>query len=304
MQLESCKGRMSKPNLELLGQTIRGFRERAGISKYRLAQMMVWRSDTPLRAIEDGRRRPEPDTLNLIAKYLDLNVADTQLLHGFAGYVPDTVLPPIAQIKRVLYKVEANISQRPYPAYVVDYLFRYWAFNPMAVALSRGRNDYLISVLQERVAIFDVVFHSQSYVRGLFIDHDLVEREQVFRYKIYNILRRHEGFYLAYPQFMSDRLHQADYERFRVCWNSVDVHLDDSYFIHPSISFPFDGDVACFELHNIPIPELNDLFYIVYYEPKSGLGNVDVCNRLLRHYAVSDQGYLRLWDYVKDEGIG
>src|SRR5688572_16838603 len=109
---------MADANLILLGQTIRMFRERAQpkkISQFRLASLMQWEGTAPIVAIEKGKRRPRPETLNALGEVLQLSPADIAYLHGLAGYRSITVMPPIEQIKRVLQAVESDIAQHRYP---------------------------------------------------------------------------------------------------------------------------------------------------------------------------------------------
>src|SRR4051794_20589184 len=96
---------MVKPDLGLLGDTIRGFRQRAQparVSQFRLANLMQWQGTAPVIEIEKGRRRPRPETLNALGEALRLSPADIAYLHGLAGYREITVMPPTEQVVRVL----------------------------------------------------------------------------------------------------------------------------------------------------------------------------------------------------------
>ena len=68
----------------LLGATIKRFRERKGMTQYAVAQRMRWRGTAPVVEIEKGRRIPRQDTLRDLGKCLGLNDPDVKYLYGLA----------------------------------------------------------------------------------------------------------------------------------------------------------------------------------------------------------------------------
>src|SRR5262245_7493867 len=190
---------MAEANLRLLGQTLRAFREQAQphkISQFRLATLMKWEGTAPIIEIEKGRRLPRPETLNALGEALQLSHADIAYLHGLAGYRATTVMPPLEQAKRVLQAIEPEVAQAMYPVYIMDYQFRFWMMNPAAAAFDGGSCDDTIQMLARGVDAFAMVFDSRLPIRGGDGVTDTIERESLFRFKAYNLYRRHEPFYL------------------------------------------------------------------------------------------------------------
>src|SRR5215813_9674865 len=159
---------MAEANLQLLGNTIRAFREQAQpkkISQFRLAALMNWEGTAPIIEIEKGRRHPRPETLNALGEALQLSHADIAYLHGLAGYREITVMPPVEQIKRVLQAIEPDIAALPYPVIVLDYQFRHWMVNPATTAFAGGSLELATEMMRHGVHGFDVVFDSRLPVR-------------------------------------------------------------------------------------------------------------------------------------------
>jgi hypothetical protein len=290
---------VANANLILLGQTIRMFRERAQpkkISQFRLASLMQWEGTAPIVAIEKGKRRPRPETLNALGGVLQLSPADIAYLHGLAGYRPVTVMPPIEQIKRVLQVVESDLAQHRYPVYVMDYQFRFWMMNTAMAASHGGALDHMISIMKQGIDGFGMVFDSR-----LSQDEDMnevIERETLFRFKAYNLYRRHEPFYLAYPDCMQARLLPDDYQRFVQRWNEVDVQMHDIYPIAPQISSRVGSIILIFDIHMVEILHLDRLLFVAYYEPKQDdTGNRERCEVYFTQNSPEQKACIRAWDF-------
>jgi hypothetical protein len=256
---------MAQANLKLLGEAIRRFREQAQpkrMSLFRLATLMQWEGTAPIIEIEKGRRRPRPETLNALGEALQLSAADVAYLHGLAGYREATVMPPIEQIKRVLQAIEPDLAQRLYPVYVLDFQFRHWMVNAATAALVGGSLDTLTELMRTSVHGFTVVFDSRLPVRQYFSDPEAVERERVFRFKLHNLYRRHEPFYLAYPECLQDQLLPEDYARFVTCWKEVEVGMQQVFPVHPHVTVRLGADEVTFVIHMVEVLHVDRLLYV------------------------------------------
>lgn len=296
---------MAEANLKLLGEAIRRFREQAQprkISLFRLATLMQWEGTAPIIEMEKGRRRPRPETLNALGEALQLSPADIAYLHGLAGYRAATVLPPIEQIKRVLQAIEPDIACRSSPVIVLDYQFRHWMVNTATAALVGGSLELLTELMRRGVHGFSVVFDSRSSVRQQFSDPEAVERERVFRFKAHNLYRRHEPFYLAYPECMQQHLLPADYARFATCWNVVEVGMREVFPVHPHITVRWGTHEITFVIHMVELLHVDRLLYVGYYEPKEdGRGNRERYEAAFSQASPGSKACLRAWDF-RDEG--
>jgi hypothetical protein len=258
--------------------------------------------------MEKGRRRPRPETLNALGEALQLSPTDIAYLHGLAGYRTATILPPIEQIKRVLQAIEPDIACRRYPVIVLDYQFRHWMVNMATAALLGGSLDLLTELMGRGVHGFSVVFDSRLPARQQFSDPEAVERERLFRFKAHNLYRRHEPFYLAYPERMHRHLLPEDYARFVRCWKAVEVRMDQTFPIHPHVAVRVGTDEITFVIHMVELLHVDRLLYVGYYEPKDdGQGNRERCEAAFRQMDVSHKACIRAWDFHEagppDEGF-
>lgn len=294
---------MAEPNLKILGNAIRGFREAAQpkkVSQFRLAAMMHWEGTAPVIEIEKGRRRPRPETLNAIGEALQLSPADIAYLHGLAGYRDVTVMPPVEQIRRVLKSIEPDIAQRIYPVYVMDYQFRFWMMNS-AIASSQGEADDVVrAMMTQRVDGLSMSFDSRLPFHHGSTPSTGAEREAVFRFKAYNLYRRHEPFYLAYPECIENQLIPEDYQRFVQRWHEVDVRMQDVYPITPQLTERIGSVVLRFDIHMVEIPHLDRLLFIAYYEPKDDGdgGNRERCEAFFAQKIPGEKRCFNAWDFM------
>jgi transcriptional regulator with XRE-family HTH domain len=288
---------MATANLQLLGKTIRSFRERVppdGLSQFRLALLMNWEGTAPIVEIEKGRRLPRPETLNALGEALQLSPADLAYLHGLAGYREVTVLPPREQIIRVLLALEPDLARRRFPVYVLDYRFRFWMINGAAAALQPpGHTARLRPDLDGVTMTFDsrLPFHRPPP------DGDAQERDAVLRFKTVNLYRRHEPFYLAFVGDMRARLLPEDFARFEHCWRETDVDSASTYPLAPRLLLNIGPQVLDFEIHMVEIPQLNHTLFAAYYEPvDDDAGNRARCEQFFVARGASEWPTVRVWE--------
>jgi hypothetical protein len=291
---------MTEANLKLLGQTIRSFREQAKpkkISQFRLATRMNWEGTAPIVEIESGRRRPRPETINALGDALELSPADIAYLHGLAGYREITQMPSLEQLKRVLQAFEPDIAQRPYPAYIMDYQFRIWMMNSAVAALQPGGQDQLREIMVHGLNGLTMCFDSRIVFDSECAEAEAMEQETIFRFKAYNLYRRHEPFYLAYPECMHDCLLPADYARFVKRWYEIDVRIQDVYPIMPQMIEHTEVGNLIFNVHMVDILHLDRLLFAAYYEPKDdNAGNRERCEAFFARHRPKDKSCIRAWD--------
>ncbi len=296
---------MAQANLKLLGEAIRKFREQAQpkrMSLFRLASLMQWEGTAPIIEMEKGRRRPRPETLNALGEALQLSPADIAYLHGLAGYRGETVMPPTEQIKRVLQAIEPDLAHRLYPVHVLDFQFRHWMVNTATAALVGGSLDTLTELMRRGVHGLNVVFDPRLPARQYFSDPEVVEQERMFRFKLHNLYRRHEAFYLAYPECMKGQLLPEDYARFVKSWKEVEIGMDHVFPVHPHVKVRLGADEITFVIHMVELLQADRLLYVGYYEPKDdGSGNRERCEAYFTRHGPSSKACIRAWDF-RDDG--
>jgi hypothetical protein len=259
---------------------------------------MQWEGTAPIIEIEKVRRHPRPETLNALGEALQLSPSDIAYLHGLAGYREFTQLPQPEQIKRVLAAVEYDIAQRLYPVYVIDYRFEHWMVNTATAALIGGSVEVLRFLMQQRIHGFRVVFDSRLPIRQFFPHPEAVERERMFHFKSHNLYRRHEPFYLAYPDCMKLELLAEDYLRFEKTWQEVEIGNQAVFPVHPEIQICLGNEVCTFLIHMVELLHLDRLIYVAYYEPKDDAqGNRERCERYFLKHSPSEKTCIHAWDF-------
>ena len=275
---------MTETNQVLLGRAIRAFREQSQpnkISQFRLATLMNWEGTAPVIEIEKGRRLPRPETLNAIGEALQLSHADIAYLQGLAGYRALTVMPPIEQVKRSLRGVEAEITQLRFPVFILDYQFRIWLRHSAVATFPSVMLDHLDLRTTQPTDAFSLIFDSRTLDTALVEAFEVIEREAIYRFKIFNLYRRHEPFYLAYPDCMQTKLIAEDYARFVRFWNEIDAQKHHLFPLTPQLLLKAADYVLKLAIHMVEIAQLDGLFIAAYLVPTDdGTGNRERCEAL------------------------
>jgi hypothetical protein len=152
--------------------------------------------------------------------------------------------------------------------------------------------------MRRKVHGFNLVFDTRLPVRQYFADPEAVERERMFRFKSHNLYRRHEPFYVAYPDRMKSELLAEDYARFVRCWNEVDVGTQDVFPIHPEVKLRLGSDEFTFVIHLVELLHLDRLIYVAYYEPKDDhSGHLERCEAYFTQHSPGSKTCLHAWDF-------
>lgn len=290
-----------------VGDELRRFRMRAGISQFDLAVCMEWKGTNPVIQIEKNRRIPRPDTIERLGKCMGLSYLDIHYLNGLAGYHLPTRLPPPEFVTDTLDHIAEAIRDYPYPAYVVDYQFRVWLTNPATVLFTLGDAAALRELLARPLQVFDMVFDSRLGMRARSRDIDYLEQGQIFRFKASNAFRQHEPFFLAYPDCMK-YLEPDDYRNFSKVWQSIDmstvtairpvqVQAFYSRLRQGDITSLFPAGEVAFYLRVDSILHLGDLLQIVMFVPVDEA----LAARICLPFIPADAPTLKVWELMDIE---
>jgi hypothetical protein len=182
---------------------------------------------------------------------------------------------------------------------VADYQFNFWLVNSAAASLQGGAGGLTAAMLRHTVDGLTMSFDTRLGFNSGDFESSAAEREAVLRYKTYNLYRRHEPFYLAYPAQAAARLLPADYARFERTWREVDVRMQDVYPITPQLTQSVHGVTLRFDIHMVEIPHLDRLLFVAYYEPRDdGAGNRERCQAFFSAHGPSEQTCYFAWDYA------
>lgn len=288
---------MIDPQSQLFGSTLRSFRKQACLSQFDLAIALGWKGTTPIVLMEQGKRLPRPETLASVCDALRVGYADRCYLAGLAGYGYETALPPLDQIIAVLDQIDLEIRALSYPAYVIDYRFRCWLANAAAGMFVDGDLERLATMAAQGVTIFDLIFNSELPPHRYSANREQIETEHIFRFKAYNLFRRHEPFYVAYPEVMRDRLLPKDYERFAAKWAGVDaVTMWRMFPRFVPIEVCAGEQTLSFTMVEQPALHLQSMFIAVAYEPTDTPPNLALADAVLGRLVSAAQPCVRAWE--------
>lgn len=288
------------------GTALRQFRKRAGIGVFDLAVRLGWKGTGPVIELEKDRRIPRISTIDRLGEALKLPYSDIHYLRGLAGYGLYTHLPSKTQILTILEAVANTIADYPFPVYITDFRGTYWLINESETALRGTSYEYLQDLLRHHISVFDVIFDSRLDVRPKLVNTAQVEQEQVFRFKAYNLFRRHEPFYRAYPQHMCPRLLPADYNHFEDIWDKVELNLAPDKLLYPFGGFQAgqadlqlripDGRAMCFHRVEQQILHVNGLFDLIYYRPAGTKAEQEECAAYFTRHHSNAPASIKLWE--------
>jgi len=267
------------------------------MSQFELAVALGWKGTNPIVLMEQGKRLPRLETLDSVSTALKITYADRCYLAGLAGHGYNTVLPPLEQIIEVLDQIDGDIQNLPYPAYVIDYRFRCWMANAAAAIFVDGDWERLAALAARGVTVFDLIFNSELPPHRYSTNREQIESEHIFRFKAYNLYRRHEPFYVAYPEVMRDRLLPADYERFVAKWRAVDALTMWRMFPRfVPVEMSIGGHHLCLTMVEQPSLHLQNMFIVVGYQPSHPMPDLALMQALSAAMPAAGMPCVRAWE--------
>jgi hypothetical protein len=179
---------------------------------------------------------------------------------------------------------------------VRDDRFRFWMMNSASAAFQGGalRQD----LPRRGVDGLSMMFDSRLPLRQVSGTLERVGKETIFRFKAYNLYRRHEPFYLTYPECMRPLLLPLDYARFAQRWREVDVRMQDVFPVTPQLLQPIGSAVLVFNVLMVEILHLDRLFFMACYEPaEDGIRNRERSEAFFREFSPTSPSCARVWEY-------
>lgn len=234
------------------------------------------------------------DSLELLVKALDLSYADAVYFYGLAGKIPPLKMPSFRQVKRSLDVVSAGLGSFPFPAYVLDSrYYRFWLVNA-ATARLVGGDDNVFALAN--CSVLQLIFSRKYGVADLFGEKlPDVQREQIRRYKALNIMRRHEHYYMEYPDRLKEKdgLTDAEYAAFLEVWNNVEADSLPAHNAVNDVEYTLGGTSITFRLTAETILDLDNLFSITWYDIRDQ-SQRDMARSIFASGNVNN--VLRMWD--------
>jgi transcriptional regulator with XRE-family HTH domain len=213
-----------------IGEFIRQLRERQGMSQQELAGQIDYAREMVSRW-ERGVSRPSIEALPILVQALKATNEDFYYMLGLMKILQPTRFPPYEKTIALLERLADYVSRLNVPSYILDYRGRFWVVN-QAVAEMTGLDMSLLSQLMREIPLADgrcdlidymqVVFNHHLPFRASLTNWERLARNQIARFKMINLYRRHEPFYAEYVERARKRLPPEDFAAFETLWNSTE----------------------------------------------------------------------------------
>ena len=249
-----------------LGEKIRMFRKRAGISQSNL-ELEIDASFGSLSRIENDQTNPTKETLMKIAKVL--NLREDEISYLFQIRDPEISEEDIENIIKVSDKLFEEIKV---PAYVCDYRQRIWNANQVIYSLLDLKSDFINE--NRGVSIDSLLFDRTLPIYNMLTDS---KREQLLKQQILKT-KRMLSMYQSESWFREVEKNQNRFQKYKHLWESIDVNDDqDVVYGRGFIYFTVNNSDLEFAI-NQSILFLDRRFLIVEYFPNSMNTFSYICN--------------------------
>jgi hypothetical protein len=267
------------------GEEFTRIQESLGLTNRQLAELVYGEGNCNTSVVSRLRRygresepangkkpwKPKPDTLKRFFEAMNLSYYEQVYLYGLAGMIPQSETPSATDVETAFGLLEGEIAKHPYPAYVLDnQYFRFWAVNSAAARLVGGeeRLDEL-----KNCSVFDLAFSEKWGFTKAIAPETLTDlrASQVVRFKLLNLLRRHEPFYMDYPELLQETLTDEEYKKehkgFESFWEGLNPA--ESTFLNVTLTLNLGDHKMRLNVQSEPMYQLGlkDFFSLVRYYP-------------------------------------
>jgi len=209
-------------DLAAFGTMIRDARLRIGWRPIDLALEMGWSGTAPVYRLErpgPDTPRPNPQTINQLAKVLDFDYADRMTLMGFAGHLMDTEALTPREEKHLVDLARPIMDSSTDPMVLYDYRERILAVNDAVLRPFGFEPDVVGAWRDAGLTGFDLLWCPSHGFRSRFVNINDVLLSQMLNFKLDNRLRRHEAWYRGYQDSY------ARFTGFTALWQETDEML-------------------------------------------------------------------------------
>jgi transcriptional regulator with XRE-family HTH domain len=200
------------------------------MSQEKLADQIAYAREMVSRWERD-ECRPRIEVLPRLVQALKATNEDFYYMLGLMGILQPTRFPPYEKMVALLEQLADYVGRLNVPSYILDYRGRFWVVN-QAVAEMTGLDMSLLSQLMREIPLDDgrcdlidymqVVFNHNLPFRASLTNWERLARNQIARFKMINLYRRHEPFYAEYVERARKRLPPEDFAVFEALWNSTE----------------------------------------------------------------------------------
>jgi transcriptional regulator with XRE-family HTH domain len=204
-----------------LGGLIKDYRIRKRISQLDVSLQLGWKDTSRISKIEQGRvGKPNRSTAERIMKALDLTEQERGNFLLVGGY-----LPTDEEIKKVLKENKPKIDTWLYPAYFMDFSFRWLYSNPKTLFAANIPAEKIDWIIENKPNFLEFPFVSKEVLPAEVMKGE--DQENLKPFAIAEIA----AFKTENEQYQSESWYQKlvkdlmKYDKFRELWPKVDQSL-------------------------------------------------------------------------------
>lgn len=250
-----------------LGGLIKDYRIKKRLSQLEVSLHIGWQDTTRLSKIEQGRvGKPTRVTIEKVIKALDLNEQEKGDFLFIGGFLPNE-----EEIKNAIGKTKEKIDSWPYPAYLMDFSFR-WLYTNLHTVKSAGyKPEFKRVIIKNRPSFLEFPFLSKDQ-----FDIEVFKGEDVNNLKTFDIAQvaafksenekfQNESWYKKLVKYL------MKYEDFRKLWPKItlkDYHKKLFDYEYKRMQGVYDGKKKSLDFHLQTAKLITDpRFQIVLYYP-------------------------------------
>lgn len=250
-----------------LGGLIKDYRIKKRLSQLEVSLHIGWQDTTRLSKIEQGRvGKPTRVTVDKIIKALDLNEQEKGDFLFTGGY-----LPTEEEIKEAIDEATQKIDSWVYPAYLMDFSFRWLYTNLHTLKSAEYPPEFKKVILKNRPSFLEFPFLSKDqFSIEVFKGEDInnlksFQVAQVAAFKTENEKFQNESWYKKLVKYL------MKYEEFRKIWPKItlqDYHKKLFDYEYKRMVGIYNGKRRSLDFHLQTAKLIRDpRFQIVLYYP-------------------------------------
>lgn len=250
-----------------LGGLIKDYRLRKRLSQLEVSLRIGWSDATRLSKIEQGRvGKPTRETIEKVIKALELNEQETGEFLYVGGY-----LPTEKEINRAIKETKGKIDHWKYPAYLMDFSWRWLYTNEATLKAINYPLKYKKDVPKLNFNFLETPFlPKESFTVEILKGEDpnylkTFAIAQIAAFKTENLRYQNESWYKKLVRSL------MRYENFRKLWPIVGIgeyHKKLLDYEYKRITGDYNGKKISLNFHLVTAKIINDpRFQVVLYFP-------------------------------------
>lgn len=250
-----------------LGGLIKDFRIKKRLSQLEVSVRIGWRDTTRLSKIEQGRvNKPTRETAEKVIKALDLSGQERGEFLLVGGF-----LPTDEEIQEVIREFKSKVDNWPYPAYIMDFSFRWLYTNLATLEVACQPKEVKAYIEKNKPSFLEYPFvpykvFPVEVLKGEDKDHlKPFKVAQIAAFKLENRLYQDERWYKKLVNYL------VKYDEFRQLWPKVtpeDYDKKSLNYEYKRMTGVYRGEKRTLDFHLSTAVYIGDpRFQVVLYYP-------------------------------------